>query len=66
MREEGDDFFGDGSSADDAPPDNRSGARQIALQALYSQITKHFGTMMIEPTLLINLTINEKIDSKWL
>ena len=30
-----DDFFGDGSSADEAPPDNRSGARQVALQALY-------------------------------
>jgi N utilization substance protein B len=32
---EEDDFFGDGSSADEAPPDNRSGARQVALQALY-------------------------------
>ena len=32
-----DDFFGDGSSADEAPPDNRTGARQIALQALYWQ-----------------------------
>ena len=32
-----DDFFGDGSSADDAPPDNRHGARQVALQALYWQ-----------------------------
>ena len=30
-----DDFFGDGSSADEAPPDNRHGARQVALQALY-------------------------------
>ena len=39
MLEEGDDFFGDGSSADEAPPNNRSGARQIALQALYSQIS---------------------------
>tara|TARA_B100000579_G_C22778320_1_gene827837 strand:- start:696 stop:1187 length:492 start_codon:yes stop_codon:yes gene_type:complete len=39
VEEEGDDFFGDGSSADEAPPDNRSGARQIALQALYSQIS---------------------------
>ena len=32
---EEDDFFGDGSSADEAPPNNRSGARQVALQALY-------------------------------
>ena len=32
-----DDFFGDGSSADEAPPDNRHGARQVALQALYWQ-----------------------------
>jgi len=32
---EEDDFFGDGSSADEAPPDSRSGARQVALQALY-------------------------------
>ncbi len=32
-----DDFFGDGSSADEAPPNNRTGARQIALQALYWQ-----------------------------
>ena len=32
-----DDFFGDGSSADEAPPDNRTGSRQIALQALYWQ-----------------------------
>ncbi len=30
-----DDFFGDGSAADEAPPDNRHGARQVALQALY-------------------------------
>ena len=30
-----DDFFGDGSSADEAPPDSRSGTRQVALQALY-------------------------------
>ncbi|MEE3232544.1 MAG: transcription antitermination factor NusB [Candidatus Latescibacterota bacterium] len=44
MGEEGDDFFGDGSSADDAPPDNRSGARQIALQALYSQISNSNNT----------------------
>ena len=35
MTEE-DDFFGDGTSADEAPPDNRHGARQVALQALYS------------------------------
>ncbi len=34
---EEDDFFGDGSSTDEAPPDNRSGARQVALQALYWQ-----------------------------
>ena len=32
-----DDFFSDGSSADEAPPDNRHGARQVALQALYWQ-----------------------------
>ena len=32
-----DDFFGDGSSADEAPPDNRHGARQVSLQALYWQ-----------------------------
>jgi len=32
-----DDFFGDGSSADEAPPDNRHGARQLVLQALYSE-----------------------------
>lgn len=32
-----DDFFGDGTNADEAPPDNRHGARQIALQALYSE-----------------------------
>ena len=30
-----DDFFGDGTSADEAPPNNRHGARQVALQALY-------------------------------
>ena len=30
-----DNFFGDGSSADESPPDSRSGARQVALQALY-------------------------------
>ena len=36
MTEE-DDFFGDGSTADEAPPDNRHGARQVALQALYSE-----------------------------
>ena len=35
MTEE-DDFFGDGTYADEAPPDNRHGARQVALQALYS------------------------------
>jgi N utilization substance protein B len=39
MEEEIDDFFEDGQSADEAPPDNRSGARQIALKALYSQIS---------------------------
>ncbi len=39
MEEETDDFFGDGSSADEGPPDNRSGARQIALKALYAQIS---------------------------
>ncbi len=32
-----DDFFGDGTSADEAPPNNRHGARQVALQALYWQ-----------------------------
>ena len=35
MTEE-DDFFGDGTSADEAPPNNRHGARQVALLALYS------------------------------
>ena len=30
-----DDFFGDGSADAEAPPDNRHGARQVALQALY-------------------------------
>lgn len=30
-----DDFFGDGISGDEPPPDNRHGARQVALQALY-------------------------------
>lgn len=30
-----DDFFGDGTSGDEAPPNNRHGARQVALQALY-------------------------------
>ena len=39
MEKETDDFFGDGSSADEGPPDNRSGARQIALKALYAQIS---------------------------
>jgi N utilization substance protein B len=35
MTEE-DDFFGDGTSADEAPPNNRHGARQVALLSLYS------------------------------
>ena len=35
MTEE-DDFFGDGTSADEAPPNNRHGARQVALLALSS------------------------------
>ena len=35
MTEE-DDFFGDGTSADAAPPNNRHGARQVALLSLYS------------------------------
>ncbi len=51
-----DDFFGDGTSADEAPPNNRHGARQVALQALYweqsaatdslsalDQLCAHFG-----------------------
>ena len=39
MKEENDDFFGDGSSADEPPPNKRCGARQIALRALYSQMS---------------------------
>ena len=39
MEEENDDFFGDGSSADEPPPNTRCGARQIALRALYSQMS---------------------------
>ena len=41
--EEEDDFFGDGSSADEAPPDSRSGARQVALQALYWEMSQAGG-----------------------
>jgi N utilization substance protein B len=56
-----DDFFGDGSSADEAPPNNRSGARQIALQALYWQASDSGATDTALDELCARLTLSKKV-----
>ena len=56
-----DDFFGDGSSADEAPPDNRHGARQVALQALYWQQSAQGDAQAARADLCTRFALSEEV-----
>ena len=56
-----DDFFGDGSSADEAPPDNRHGARQVALQALYWQQSAQGDAQVALADLCTRFALSEEV-----
>ena len=56
-----DDFFGDGTNVDEAPPDNRHGARQVALQALYSQQSAAIDARIALDELCLRFALSDEV-----
>ena len=56
-----DDFFGDGTSAAEAPPDNRHGARQVALQARYWQQSAQGDAQAARADLCTRFALSEEV-----